>query len=343
MGHSAVWMTGRLLICKNGGKPPNLKRAERQPRRRTPLCVMEKGRESMAWDTNMLRIGIQFFAEETTPAESGNEDDGYGLFDGYTEGAQDTNASGEGQAEGEEKEHAADQTPGETDAAQDARTQGTERFKVVHLGEEKELTRDEMIAYAQKGMDYDHVRNERDQLRHSPEFEVLDKMAKASGMTRAEYIARIREMERAEEQRGIENQIRDMHPDAPDDLISETARLRQQAAEAEKRSAEEQKARAVREAAEQSRRERQQKEMREFIEAYPDMRDFKKEIPAEVWERVRGGESLLSAYRAHENAQLKAKIAAMEKSAENRGRAVGSVRGEGNGESDDFLAGFLGL
>lgn len=340
MGHSAVRMTGRLLICKNGGKPLNLKRAERRP---APLGVMEKGRESMAWDTNMLRIGIQFFAEETTPAESGNEDDGYGLFDDYTEGAQDTNASGEGQAEDEEKEHAADQTPGETDAAQDVRTQGTERFKVVHLGEEKELTRDEMIAYAQKGMDYDHVRNERDQLRHSPEFEVLDKMAKASGMTRAEYIARIREMERAEEQRGIENQIRDMHPDAPDDLISETARLRQQAAEAEKRSAEEQKARAVREAAEQSRRERQQKEMREFIEAYPDMRDFKKEIPAEVWERVRGGESLLSAYRAHENAQLKAKIAAMEKSAENRGRAVGSVRGEGNGESDDFLAGFLGL
>ena len=313
-----------------------------------------------AEDTNLrersaeaLQIGIQFFAEDTTPAESGGVDEGESLFDGWDEEGADTDAAETEQPEGEEREGA--EAGGDPSAApQDdngaargddpkgaAQDTSAERFKVVHLGKEQELTREEMIALAQKGMDYDHVREERDKYRQAPEFSVIDKMAEASGLTRQQYIEHITQMEQAEAERKLAAEMKEKFPDAPDELLSETARLKKEQAEAERRAAAEKREAEEKERTAAQRKERQQRELTEFIEAYPDIKDFEREIPKEVWQRVRGGESLLSAYRAHENEQLRAKPAALEKTQENKERAVGSTKGEGDGEVDDFLAGFF--
>ena len=66
------------------------------------------------------------------------------------------------------------------------------------------------------------------------------------------------------------------------------------------------------------------------------------DIPDEVWRQAAAGEPLVEAYRRHENAQLKAKLAALEQNERNRQAAVGSLAGEaGQDEADPFLQGFF--
>lgn len=64
-----------------------------------------------------------------------------------------------------------------------------------------------------------------------------------------------------------------------------------------------------------------------FIAAYPGVQPG--EIPAEVWEDAQMEGSLVSAYRKHEIAQLKARLAALEQNEVNRRQVVGSAAGDG--------------
>ena len=64
----------------------------------------------------------------------------------------------------------------------EAPAQKGQTLKVKYNGEEKELTFDEAVILAQKGMNYDKVTAERDTLRNSKEKQILEKFAKASGM-----------------------------------------------------------------------------------------------------------------------------------------------------------------
>lgn len=83
-------------------------------------------------------------------------------------------------------------------------------------------------------------------------------------------------------------------------------------------------------------------EYRRFVEEHPDMRDFEKEIPAEVWDRVRAGESLTAAYRGYELDRARMEIAALRKQSENRAAATGSAQNDADGAAvDEFLEGFL--
>jgi hypothetical protein len=79
----------------------------------------------------------------------------------------------------------------------------------------------------------------------------------------------------------------------------------------------------------------------EFLEAYPEVNPLS--IPQEVWDAANREGNLLSAYRAFENRQLKAKITAMEQNLKNKKSAIGSAGTSGDaGHMDPFLAGLLG-
>ena len=115
------------------------------------------------------------------------------------------------------------------------------------------------------------------------------------------------------------------------------------AAEAERERAQREQQEALRrKLMEDARAEAQNRDMTAFLEAYPDIRDFEHEIPTEVWEKVRGGESLLPAYRAFENEQLRAEVEQLRQNEKNRERAVGSMTGAGEVQGDDFLEGLFG-
>lgn len=64
-----------------------------------------------------------------------------------------------------------------------------ESFTFNYHGEESTLTRDEVMKNAQKGLDYDKVRQERDDYRES--LSILTQLAKESGMQVKEYLAEV--------------------------------------------------------------------------------------------------------------------------------------------------------
>lgn len=70
-----------------------------------------------------------------------------------------------------------------------------------------------------------------------------------------------------------------------------------------------------------------------FIAAYPEVQPG--EIPAEVWEDAHMEGSLVSAYRKHEIAQLKGRLAALEQNERNRTQAVGPAAGDGQPAQTD--------
>lgn len=262
----------------------------------------------------------------TTPADS-DED--------ALETASDTE---EGTDAAEALEQTADEAPGEAsgEEAEKTATPPTVRIKFNH--EERELSLEEAATLAQKGL---KLESELEKLRTAPEYTVIDRMAKASGMTREQYIAQVDQMEADRARREAEDAIRRQYPDAPDELVRETVENRR-AAEAERERRQKEAEEALRQKLmEDARAEAQNRDMNAFLEAYPDMRDFEHDIPAEVWEKVRGGESLLPAYRAYENEKLRAEVEQLRQNEKNRERAVGPMTGAGEVQGDDFLEGLF--
>lgn len=263
----------------------------------------------------------------TTPADS-DED--------ALETASDTE---EGTDAAEALEQTADEAPGEAsgEEAEKTATPPTVRIKFNH--EERELSLEEAATLAQKGL---KLESELEKLRTAPEYTVIERMAKASGMTREQYIAQVDQMEADRARREAEDAIRRQYPDAPDELVRETVTNRR-AAEAERERHQKEAEEALRQKLmEDARAEAQNRDMNAFLEAYPDMRDFEHDIPAEVWEKVRGGESLLPAYRAYENEKLRAEVEQLRQNEKNRERAVGPMTGAGEVQGDDFLEGLFG-
>lgn len=92
--------------------------------------------------------------------------------------------------------------------------------------------------------------------------------------------------------------------------------------------------------------ERQQKDFREFVQRYPGLDP--KTIPATVWNDVRKGEPLVSAYGKYEMQQLKEEnqrlqqqLSAQKQNKENKQKSLGSMQsGSATPKLDDFLQGF---
>lgn len=286
--------------------------------------------EKMTMDEAEEALFLEGLGEEPTDTipEDSDED--------ALETASDTE---EGTDAAEALEQTADEAPGEAsgEEAEKTATPPTVRIKFNH--EERELSLEEAATLAQKGL---KLESELEKLRTAPEYTVIDRMAKASGMTREQYIAQVDQMEADRARREAEDAIRQQYPDAPDELVRETVTNRQ-AAEAERERHQKEAEEALRQKLmEDARAEAQNRDMNAFLEAYPDMRDFEHDIPTEVWEKVRGGESLLPAYRAYENEKLRAEVEQLRQNEKNRERAVGPMTGAGEVQGDDFLEGLFG-
>ncbi len=87
------------------------------------------------------------------------------------------------------------------DAAETTHAQGGEgavpqTITVKYNGEERQISLEEAVVLAQKGMNYDHVVAERDS-KYKRELDVLERYAAMSGMSRDEYVRRLEEEEAA--------------------------------------------------------------------------------------------------------------------------------------------------
>ena len=204
------------------------------------------------------------------------------------------------------------ETPPEQ-SAEEERADQPQLFTLKYRGEQLQVTQDEMVALAQKGRDYDTVRQERDQLLQyrqeaDPALELVRGYAQRNGMTVGDYLDYCRRRELMSQ--GINEQTAN----------AQIAVEKQQEAEADQA---------------RQRQEAQRKDFAAFLGAYPGVKTT--EIPKEVWEKVAQGESLVSAYTMHRNRQLEAELAAERQNRKNQQRTTGSLSDPAGGDRQDDI------
>ncbi len=190
------------------------------------------------------------------------------------------------------------------------------RYRVVYNGKEVFLDLEELKTNAQKGMNYDHVKNEYDILRAQPGARELLRDARESGLSSQAYLSqqKLRDKRSRVEDlmaRGIGEKEALYVTDLED-------RLESQRIGAEKR-----------------------KPFYDFAIAYPDV--LPEDIPPQVWQKFHEGADLVSAYALYENEKLRHDIMLSKQNKDSNARSVGSAVGSvAENVPDSFLEGLLG-
>lgn len=266
--------------------------------------------------------------------ENLTEDDGDGNQTEPTETEETSQEQGSAQGEDEQANEgtAADEQPGTEEPM----------FDLKYNKETKQYTRQQVTELAQKGLNYDHVTEQRDRLQqeiadltkfrdeNSAILDTLRAAAEASGKSVQEYLTSIRT-----------NLL------VAQGISPETARERILREDAEQRLHSQQKAEEAEANRKRDAEQRQKDDIARFQKKYKDVDP--KTIPQEVWEAVRGGELLTDAYGDYQRRELERqlreaneKLAIRAKNESNRQKSLGSLQStKQETGKDPFLEGFL--
>ena len=257
------------------------------------------------------------------------EEDGEG---NQTEPEQQEDSQEQETTEGEEEQST-------EEAAADEQAQAEEpMFDLKYNKETKQYTKQQVTELAQKGLNYDHVTEQRDRLQqenadlakfkeeYSGVFETLESMAESAGKNLPEFLTSIR-----------------MNMLVAQGVSQETARERILREDAERRL----QASAAEENRKSKAEERQREDIRRFQEKYKDVDP--KTIPQEVWQAVGKGELLVDAYGDYQRRELERqlkeaneKLAIRAKNESNKQKSLGSLQStKQETGKDPFLEGFL--
>ena len=220
------------------------------------------------------------------------------------------------------------------DAEQAAQTQQTEAetvdarpqtWELRHMGEVRQANEAEMVALAQKGMDYDRIRSQYDEFK--PVMEMVNRFANQQGLNTKDYISMLRAQ--AKQAEGLSE------ADARRSVELEDREAVVAAAEAERQAQ-----RAEAEAA-----SRRQADIQEFQQTFPEAAKDPNSIPPQVWADVRNGSSLVAAYARYavqqarqDAADAQRETASVQQNQRNAERSTGSMRSAGDNSKtrDDF-------
>lgn len=223
------------------------------------------------------------------------------------------------------------------DAPEEPVQQTPRVWNLRYMDDVRQVGESDMVSLAQKGLDYDRIRTRYDESK--PVMELFGSFAQQAGMTIPEYVAHIRTQ--AKQAQGLSE------PEARREVALEDREAVVAAAEAQRQAlANAQQSEA---AARQREDARRMADIQRFQEKFPDVARDPKSIPQEVWEKVRGGVSLVESYQDYLLAQAETARAEAERraaaSAQNQTNAVrttGSMRsaGENLPSRDPFLEGW---
>ena len=266
--------------------------------------------------------------------ENLTEDDGDGnqTEPTETEETSQEQESTQGEDEQAHEDTAADEQPGTEEPM----------FDLKYNKETKQYTRQQVTELAQKGLNYDHVTEQRDRLQqeiadltkfrdeNSAILDTLRAAAEAAGKSVPEYLTSIRT-----------NLL------VAQGISPETARERILREDAEQRLHSQQKAEEAAASSKRDAEQRQKDDIARFQKKYKDVDP--KTIPQEVWEAVRGGELLTDAYGDYQRRELERqlreaneKLAIRAKNESNRQKSLGSLQStKQETGKDPFLEGFL--
>lgn len=227
------------------------------------------------------------------------------------------------------------ETPAETQEPTETAEQPEETNPVLipvkFLGETKQLTIEEATPWIQKGMNHDRILQQRDDLQqyrsaNEPLVNDLGRIAQQFGMTPADLLASM--------ETNLLRQQGKTQAEAEAIIRADKANRQLQTYQSQEQAAIEQQRAA---------QERQQRDFREFVQRYPGLDP--KTIPATVWNDVRKGEPLVSAYGKYEMQQLKEEnqrlqqqLSAKAQNDKNKANSLGSMQsGSGVPKTDPFL------
>lgn len=236
--------------------------------------------------------------------------------------------------EEEEADHSeeseAEEKPAEAETKPDESKEADHSFVLKYMGEEKEVSREEAIALAQKGMDYDRIKGKLDEANqlaksHAEMVEFVNSLASEMGLEPAAFMLEVQAGNIAKKENiSIEEAKRKLELDRREKAIA----------------AKEQEAQSKNEAANaaNAQREKIRAELAEFAKAYPNVKADS--IPTEVFQTAaKQGVGLTAAYAMHEAKEAKAALEAEKQNAKNKARAVGSSSTSGKRRQlDEFDA-----
>lgn len=195
------------------------------------------------------------------------------------------------------------------------------------------ITPQEYINTLQKGMNYDHIAQEKEALKNSKEFQVLDYFAKQNNMDRQQYVEYLNEQKEQVLIEQEKDQLLQKYPDTQPELLEEIAKINATNKLREAEIKEKQQADEAQQAITQ--------QWVELFTNYPDMKP--EELPSEVSEMVNTGLTPMMAMLKYENSQLKQQITNVKVTQKNKDKAIGTVKSDAATQKvDDFLSGFLG-
>ena len=208
-----------------------------------------------------------------------------------------------------------------------------EKFLLKHFDGDKEVTKEEYQAYAQKGLDYDRIKTQRDEARNDPRLSTADRLEQLSKLYEYDDIGKF-----------LDDLFGSYDRQKAESEGTTAENIKRERMNAEREQELDSKQKALEEET------RIQEENSRFLDKYPNVKS--EDIPQEVWKEVGNGTDLLTAYERHVNASEKSELAkkleAMEKemailkkNAENDNRVkTGSLEGatDTKGAQEAYLA-----
>lgn len=287
-----------------------------------------------------------FTEEDVTAFDSGWDDESVG---GNGAEATDDEATGdqaetEAQGEASDGENQPETAEAEAGAEQEPPEQN-DSFELNYMGQKSTVGRNEVVTLAQKGMDYDRIRKERDDMVSEleglradkgklAEYEgFLDKLARSAGIDIPTLIDNTLAKALVAEEAKKGNTITEAFALEKIRFDREKASFEQQKAKGENEKKPAPEAKSTEDEAAAAAKARRDDEANAFLAAYPDIDP--KTIPKDVLDKWTAGEPLLSAYMAYENKKLKADLEAERQNNKNRERSTGSAKSAGAGKTKD--------
>lgn len=229
----------------------------------------------------------------------------------------------------------------EEEPAQEPKAEPEELFDLKFNKEIRKVNRQEVTELAQKGLNHDRILEQRDHLQQEnaellkfkQENEaiigLLDAAAQKSGTDRNTFLQSVRE--NAYVSQGLSR-------DAAHERV-----LRE---DAEQRLSRTEQLEAAKDKGQQEQEQARQQDIERFLKLYKDVDP--NTIPKEVWDDVRNGETLVSAYGRYENRQLaesnrklQESINALKQNEKNKQKSIGSAKTEGKETAKDPFLEYL--
>lgn len=214
-------------------------------------------------------------------------------------------------------------------------------LRVKYNGEEQDLSEEDARTYAQKGMNYDHLKEKYDSL-----YERVNRLASLNDMNVDDYMGRLDDTQMDFMVNKEFRKLKEDHPNDSDELLQEIAQRRVE----ENLNRQIQKIEEQEQGEADARQAQVERDVELFFEEYPEFRNQGPEVlDPKVFDYIREkGYTLLEAYnkwaREQENLnkpELEAKEKVSRLNEENKKKSLGNTTNAGHIDRDDFLNGFF--